>query len=335
MLEKYDYKFPKKLIAKVPASPRDSAKILVYIRKTEKTYFNVFRNIGKYLPQKSVLVMNETKVLPARLNLKKETGGKIKFLYLRMEGKNVVGLCEKNLPVGSDLFAGGKKVFIVLRKQGKEYVLKNLGSFIKILKKFGETPIPPYIKHSPLSESRLRKEYQTVFARTPGSVAAPTASLHFTKKLLKNLKRAGHKIVFVTLHVNLGTFSPVTEENLKSGRLHEEYFEISPTAAQALNEAKKADRPVIAVGTTSLRALESAVRKGRIGKRSGLTDLFIREGHKFKFSDGLITNFHVPKSSLLMLVSAFAGRKNILALYKKAIARKFRLFSFGDGMLIL
>jgi len=206
----------------------------------------------------------------------------------------------------------------------------------EVLERYGITPIPPYIKNIPLSEKQLRKEYQTVFADRKGSVAAPTASLHFTKSLLSQLKRSGIKIVFTTLHVNLGTFSPLTEELFKRSRLHSEYYEIGKVSADILNKAKKEKLPIIAVGTTVVRTLESASdNRGKINKLKGDTDIFIKEGYKFKFVDGLITNFHVPRSSLLMLASAFAGRKNIFNIYKKAISKKFRFFSFGDGMLIL
>jgi len=227
--------------------------------------------------------------------------------------------------------------FIVKKKAGKYYDLLpsfKIKKLFAVLEKYGKTPIPPYIKNSPLTEKGLRKKYQTIFARERGSVAAPTASLHFTERLFKRLKNKGFGIEFVTLHVNLGTFAPVTEENLKTGRLHKEYFEINKKTAVALNRARQQGRLIIAVGTTSIRTLESVAKNGKLQACSGITDLFICEGYKFKFIDGIITNFHVPKSSLMMLVAAFIGRKKLLKLYRYAINQKFRFFSFGDGMLV-
>ena len=192
-----------------------------------------------------------------------------------------------------------------------------------------------YIKHSPLSRNDLKEKYQSVFARKAGSIAAPTASLHFTQRLLKKIEKSGIKIRFVTLHVNLGTFAPLTEENVKTGRLHKEYYEIDKKTADFLNRQKKDSVPIIAVGTTTVRALESAVSgDGRLTKLKGATDLFIREGYQFKFADGIVTNFHVPKSSLMMLVASFTGREKLLELYREAVKKKFKFFSFGDGMLI-
>jgi len=338
-LKLYDYSLPQELIARKPASPRDSAKLLIFKRKTKEVFFNTFKKLDKYLPKNSVLVLNDTRVLPARLVVKKPTGGLARILYIDRKGSLLVFLSDRNLEIGWKIKVSSKVFFIVKNKIGGHYFLKpsfNIEKIFEVLEKYGDTPIPPYIKNTPLSEKQLRKEYQTVFAERRGSVAAPTASLHFTKKLLTRLKRSGVQIVFTTLHVNLGTFSPLSEELFKKSKLHTEYFEISKKSAEILNKAKKEKRPIIAVGTTVVRTLESASDKIRkIKKLSGNTDIFIKEGYKFKFIDGLITNFHVPKSSLLMLVSAFAGRKNILNIYQKAIKKKFRFFSFGDGMVIL
>ncbi|MHB9020064.1 MAG: S-adenosylmethionine:tRNA ribosyltransferase-isomerase, partial [Minisyncoccota bacterium] len=265
--------------------------------------------------------------------------------YIGQKNKLLEFLSDRNLNIGSDIHINAKVFFTVHKKIGGHYFLKpsfNINKIFEVLEKYGITPIPPYIKNIPLSEKQLRKEYQTVFADRRGSVAAPTASLHFTKKLLAQLKKGGINIVFTTLHVNLGTFSPLSEELFKKSKLHTEYFEISKKSADILNKAKKEKSPIIAVGTTVVRTLETASdKKGNISKLKGNTDIFIKEDHVFKFVDGLITNFHVPRSSLLMLVSAFAGRpacagrKNILNIYQKAIKKKFRFFSFGDGMLIL
>jgi len=337
ILNKYDYRFPAELIANKPAHPRDSAKLLVYDRKTEAVNFDTFKNLGKYLPVGSVLVLNDTKVLPARLPLKKETCGAVKILYLETVGKNIKALSPKKLRVGEKLLLPDGKYFTVTDVRDGEYLLRpsfNAKEIYSVLKKYGETPLPPYIKNVPLTEKKIREEYQTVFAKVLGSVAAPTASLHFTKGLLNNLKKQGVKTVYVTLHVGLGTFAPLTEENLKTGKLHAEYYEISPKTALALNDAKKNGKRIIPVGTTALRTLESACVGGKLKKLSGETELFIKEGDSVKFVDGLITNFHVPRSSLLMLAAALLGRKKLFELYRLAIDKKFRLFSFGDGMLI-
>ena len=226
----------------------------------------------------------------------------------------------------------------VVKKSGQFYFFKPsfpLFQVAEILKKYGATPLPPYIKHSPLTEKQKREQYQSVFAKTGLSVAAPTASLHFTKRLIGKLKKQGIGIAFVRLDVGLGTFAPLKEENIKSGKLHKEFYQIDKATAGFLNKAKQQGRPIIAVGTTAVRTLETSANKSGIKKLSGNTDLFISLGYKFKFVDGLITNFHVPKSSLLMLVAALVGIKNLLVLYQQALNKRFRFFSFGDGMLIL
>ena len=338
LLKRYDYILPPELIAQKPALPRDSAKLLVYNKKNKKVSYDTFFNLPKYLPERAVLVFNETKVVPARLTLMKETGGKGRILYFRTVGNLIEAMVDRRIEIGSRLSLTSKLFFIVTRR-GKYYFLKPsfpISRLSSILERYGSTPIPPYIKDSPLSESALRREYQTIFARQEGSVAAPTASLHFTHRLFQKLKRAGFDVRFVTLHVNLGTFASLTEEQVKEKKLHKEWYEISKETARFLNRARKEGRPIIAVGTTVTRTLESASDSRSVLKRlTGETDLFINEKYRFKFIDGLITNFHVPKSSLLMLVSAFVGRDQLFDLYRKAIRKKFRFFSFGDGMLIV
>lgn len=339
ILAQYDYEFPRELIAQAPASPRDSAKLLVYEKGSGETHIDTFLNLPTYLPPQSVVVLNDTKVIPARLTLKKETGGRVAILYLGIEQGNMRILADRHLTVGARLTLSPRIFFTVHAEHGKHYLLTPSfprSRIFSVLEKYGKTPLPPYIKHTPLSERKLRTEYQTIFAGQKGSIAAPTASLHFSRRLLKKLERLGHTVVYVTLHVNLGTFAPLTEEQVCTEKLHEEYFEINKKAAAQLNKAKKEGRPIIAVGTTTVRTLESSVgTQGIMATYSGTTDLFIQEGYRFKFVDGIITNFHVPKSSLLMLVAAFIGRAKILALYKAAIQKKFTLFSFGDGMAIL
>ncbi len=343
ILKPYNYYLPEELIAQKPARPRDSARLLVYNRKTKTSTFDIFKNISKYLPKNAILVFNQTKVVPARLKVQKATGGKAEILYISHDRQFVKVLSNRSLPINSTthLVFGRKpseKQFLVVKKTDQFYFLKPnfpIAQIKTVLNKFGYTPLPPYIKHSPLSEKQKREQYQTVFARAGLSVAAPTASLHFTKTLINNLKKQGIDVKFVTLNVNLGTFAPLKEEQLTSGKLHTETYDIDKTTAKFLNQAKAQRRPIIAVGTTVVRTLESAASTHGLKKLSGSTAMFIRPGYKFLFVDSLITNFHVPKSSLLMLVSAITGRPTLLKLYQAAIKKRFRFFSFGDGMLIL
>ncbi len=337
-LSDYSFDFPKNLIATRPAHPRDSAKLLVYDRRSKKTFFDTFLNLPKYLPQNAVIVFNQTKVIPARLIAQKPSGGKVEILYLDRSKKTIHALLNKKVETGTTLSLTKQLSFSVIKKLDKGYELRPsfpLSKLDSVLNRYGKTPLPPYIKDSPLSEKRLREEYQTIFSKTKGSVAAPTASLHFSKRLLQKLKQAGIQIEFVTLHVGLGTFAPVTSDQIKQKRLHKEFYEIDKKTAARLNQAKKEQRPIIAVGTTVIRTLESSSNtSGKLKKLNGSTDLFIQPGYKFKFINSIITNFHVPESSLLMLVSSFVNRKTILNLYKNAITKRFRLFSFGAGMLL-
>jgi len=338
VLKRYNYQLPRQLIAQKPAHPRDSARLLVYRRKTGELVNSTFKDLEDFLPKNAVLVFNQTKVIPARLETKKVTGGKVEVLYISTGSGVIRAMLNKKANFGDKLFITPKLYLTVQGRDGKYYLLApsfSIGKIQSVLEKYGRAPLPPYINSSPLSKKEQRAEYQTVFAKINGSIAAPTASLHFTKSLLKKLKANGNDLRYVTLHVGLGTFAPLTEENIKRKRLHYEYYSIDRATAQALEKAKKQGRPIIAVGTTVVRTLESASNgKGRITKLQDETDLFIQEGYKFKIVDGLITNFHVPQSSLLMLVSAFAGRKEILTAYHYAISKKYRFFSFGDAMFI-
>jgi S-adenosylmethionine:tRNA ribosyltransferase-isomerase len=314
--------------------------MLVYDRALKSVEFATFADLPKYLPPNAVVVLNQTKVVPARFEAKRKSGGKVELLYLSKVGKQeFTALADRQLKVGEELVFGLNYTLTVVDKLVKGFLFKAsfpTSKLFSVLEEVGITPIPPYIKQSPLKERQLRTEYQTVFAKTAGSVAAPTASLHFTKSLLGNLKKRGVAIEYVTLHVGLGTFAPLTEAQLQSGRLHEEWYEIDAATASRLRRYKKEGRPIIAVGTTVVRTLESAASKSsKLARLSGTTDLFIYPPYKPRFVTGLITNFHVPKSSLLMLVASFIGREKLLKLYKTAIAKKFRLFSFGDGMLII
>ncbi len=335
----YNFDYPKSLVANKPTKNRVDAKLLVYDTTTKKTYFDTFKNLAKYLPPHAVLVLNNTKVIPARFYATKVTGGRVELLYLSFNGNEFVALANRALQIGEVLRVFGKQKITVTKKLVKGY--KFIASFpltslYKLLDKYGVTPIPPYIKNTKLSESKLRTEYQTVFSKTKGSSAAPTASLHLSKELIAELKQQGHKVEFITLHVGLGTFAPLTEMQLVSRKLHTEWYKIFESVARRLNKYKKQGRPIVAVGTTVVRTLESASNsKGELEKLSGDTSLFIYHPYNLKFVSLLITNFHVPKSSLLMLVASITGRKKLLELYKLAIQKKFRLFSFGDGMLII
>lgn len=343
ILRDYDYNLPPELIAQEPAKPRDNARLLVFNKDSQKIKFDVFKNIAKYLPKDAVLVFNQTKVVPARLEIKKAGGGLAELLYIDYSNGLIKALSNRPLKETSYIrLVHGRELeeyqFLVSRREGKFYFLKPnfpISSIKNILQKCGKTPLPPYIKHSKLSERQRRKEYQTVFAKAGLSVAAPTASLHFTKALIAKIKKQGINVKFVTLNVNLGTFAPLKEENLKTGKLHLETYEVDKNTAKFLNQAKQSGKKIIAVGTTVVRTLESASINHQLKKLKGDTKLFIKPGYKFKMTDGIITNFHVPKSSLMMLVAAKTGRQNLLNAYQKAITKQMRFFSFGDGMLII
>lgn len=337
LLKQYDYHLPKELIAQTPARPWDSSRLLVYDRKTQRVQFDTFLHLGKYLPKNAVLVFNETKVIPARLTLIRKTEGKVRVLYVGTEGKSIRVLADRLLGAAEQLTLTKRLSFTVVRRDKGEYILKPsfpITKLFSILEKFGSTPLPPYLKHSPLTEKQRKQEYQAIFAKRSGSVAAPTASLHFTKRLLTDLKKQGIGMEYVTLHVNLGTFAPLTPEKLRTKKLHTETYAIATSTAKALNHAKQQGHPIIAVGTTVARTLESAGRNGKLKAGNGETQLFMQPGYRCKMIDGLITNFHVPQSSLLMLVASLTGRQKLLQLYQQAIRNKLRFFSFGDGMLV-
>ncbi len=346
LLARYEYSLPPDRIAASPVSPRDSAKLMVYNRADKSVIDTTFRDLPSIIPSGTLLIFNNTKVIPARLELTKPTGGTVRILFIDLKGKRLRVLADRSVAAGSTLFFRKKPAFRVLGRDGKYVLLAPLwhGSLKSFLERHGEAPLPPYIKNSPLTKAERRRRYQTIFAKTPGSIAAPTASLHFTAGLLAALKKSGIETAFITLHVGLGTFAPITLKNLKTKSLHEEEYNISQKTADSITRAMRENRRIIAVGTTALRTLESAAHsvhlrradaRWKIKKSRGKTSLFIREGYRFRIVSGLITNFHVPRSSLLMLVSAFAGRQTVLKLYRRAIKKNYRFFSFGDGMLIL
>jgi S-adenosylmethionine:tRNA ribosyltransferase-isomerase len=349
-LELYSYNLPKEKIADKPAKPRDFSKLFVYDTLEDKIYFDIFLNLDRYLPKNFFLVLNNTKVLPARVEMIKETGGKVKILFLVDEAINknsklIRGLVNKKLNLKEKIYFPNKKDFIEIVSQEKNiftFSLKmDLNKFLKLLNLYGEAPLPPYIKKTPLTKKEAKEKYQTIFAKKLGSIAAPTASFHFTKRVFKKLKRKGIEHFFITLHVGLGTFMPISEENIKKKKLHKEYWEIETSVYKKILKLKQ-KKKLIAVGTTTTRLLETLARKKlNLNKKilRGTTELFIFPPFKFKMIDGLITNFHLPKTSLMMLVEAFLQFKNskrhLKELYEIAIEKDFRFYSFGDAMLIL
>ncbi len=335
----FDYHLPESSIAQTPAEPRDSSRLLVLHRDTGELEHCIFRDVSDYLLAGDLLVLNQTRVIPARIYARKETGGRVELLLLRrrdeLTWEALVG--GKGLRVGTLVkVEDGPEVEITEILEGSERLIKFSEPIEPYFSKVGNVPLPPYI-HEKLDDP---ERYQTVYAREPGSAAAPTAGLHFTPRLLEELQVKGVKIAYVTLHVGLDTFAPVTEENPAQHRIHSESCELSQGNADLINQTKQSGGRVIAVGTTSVRILESAAIENTdhsilITAFSDPTSLFILPGYQFKIVDAMITNFHLPKSTLLMLVSAFAGREKILETYETAINEGYRFYSFGDAMLIL
>ncbi len=334
LLVQYNYDLPKDLIALIPASPRDSARMLVYSRSTHESLDTTFAHLAEHLPPGALLVFNDTKVIPARVYAQKATGGMVELLFtdVSFSTNSASAIGNAKLSIGDVLRVGSHTLTVEETLPSYRIATDNVRA---VIEESGHIPIPPYLKSTPMTEAELRREYQTIFAKVDGSIAAPTASLHFTPELMDRLAARGIETCEVTLHVNLGTFAPLTEEAVASGQLHEEQYEISPETATRINDAKHTGRPIIAVGTTVTRTLESAGTSGTVAPGLGATRLFIREGFPFRIVDGLITNFHVPQSSLLMLVAALTGRDELFRIYRHAIEERYRLFSFGDGMLIL
>jgi S-adenosylmethionine:tRNA ribosyltransferase-isomerase len=343
-LSQFDYCLPKELIAQKPIRPRDHSRLMVLDRRTGKISHHFFYQIGQFLRAGDVLVLNNSKVVPAKLLAKKETGGKAEILLLKKIKSNIYEAIVK-----SKIKDRGARLQITSLSRRKINLIakpiKNLGegrwllsfnlsgqSLEEAIDRYGLAPTPPYIKRI----SNL-EEYQTIYAKYKGSVAAPTAGFHFTKRLIKQLMAKGVRFEFLTLHVGLGTFQPVRVEKIEEHRMHPELAILKKDVAERINRAKKDGRRIIAVGTTSVRALESffnqKLKKLIAGEK--MVDLFIYPGYQFRVVDGLITNFHLPKSTLLMLVSAFAGRDFIFKAYQWAIQKKYRFYSFGDAMLII
>ncbi|MEW6086442.1 MAG: tRNA preQ1(34) S-adenosylmethionine ribosyltransferase-isomerase QueA [Chloroflexota bacterium] len=331
----FDYNLPESSIAQTPAEPRDSSRLLVLHRETGEVEHRIFRDVTDYLNAGDLLVLNQTRVIPARIFARKETGGRVELLLLRRRDEvtweALVG--GKGLRVGKVAqVEDGPEVKILEELDGSERLIKFSEPIEPFFSKVGNVPLPPYI-HEKLDDP---ERYQTVYAKEPGSAAAPTAGLHFTPRLLEELQVKGVKIAYVTLHVGLDTFAPVNEENPAEHKIHSEWCELPRETADAINETRARGGRVIAVGTTSVRSLESAaVGSDTFLSYVGATSLFILPGYNFQIVDAMITNFHLPKSTLLMLVSAFAGRERILETYKTAIEEGYRFYSFGDAMLIL
>lgn len=332
----FDYDLPQELIAQHPMEPRDHSRLLVVDKKTGEIEHKHFYDLVNYLKPGDVLVFNDTRVIPARLHGTKDTGAHVEvFLLTRRDATDWEVLVRpgKKLQVGAKINFSDELSCEVIEHTdfgGRVVRFKYDGIFEEILDRLGETPLPPYIT-APLED---KERYQTVYNRERGSAAAPTAGLHFTKELLQKIKEIGCEEVFVTLHVGLGTFRPVSEAKIEDHKMHKEFYTVSQEAADAVNKAKAEGRRIIAVGTTAVRTLEAAGADGQLHAGSSWTNIFIYPGYKFRLVDDLVTNFHLPQSTLLMLVSTLSTREIMLQTYKKAIEEKYRFFSFGDAMFI-
>lgn len=345
MQEKIEYKksdfyydLPEESIAQTPAEPRDSSRLLVYHRDTKKIENKIFRDVTEYLKEGDVLVINNTKVIPARMYAKTAHGGVVEVLLLKrydLKTWEVLMRPGKKGKIGVTMTVGDELSFTVkdITESGERIVeFAYEGAFEDILSRVGTMPLPPYIKAKLENQAR----YNTVYSKTNGSAAAPTAGLHFTEELLTTLKNKGVQVAEVLLHVGLGTFRPVSEEIITEHKMHSEFYQIDEKAAEIINKAKAEGRRVVAVGTTSVRTLESvADERGFVRACSGNTEIFLYPPYKMKCVDALITNFHLPESTLIMLVACLTGREEILDVYKYAVGEGYRFFSFGDAMLVL
>ncbi|MFD6440301.1 tRNA preQ1(34) S-adenosylmethionine ribosyltransferase-isomerase QueA [Peribacillus sp. NPDC060186] len=339
-LDMFDFHLPEELIAQVPLEDREASRLMVLDKVTGELQHDVFSHITEYIKPGDCLVLNDTKVLPARLyGSKEETGAKVEVLLLKQEHDDVWETLvkpAKRIKVGSTIVFGDGKLSAVctgvLEHGGRVLKFQYEGIFYEILEELGEMPLPPYIKEQLDDQDR----YQTVYARERGSAAAPTAGLHFTEHLLEKLKGMGVHIAFITLHVGLGTFRPVSVDDIDSHEMHSEFYQMTEGTARLLNKVKEDGGKIITVGTTSTRTLETIASRndGVFKEESGWTSIFIYPGYEFKGIDAMITNFHLPKSTLIMLISALAGREHVLHAYETAVEEKYRFFSFGDAMLI-
>ncbi|WP_027339693.1 tRNA preQ1(34) S-adenosylmethionine ribosyltransferase-isomerase QueA [Halonatronum saccharophilum] len=339
-VEEFDFVLPEELIAQEPMEPRDQSRLMMINKETKEIKDRIFKDIVDYFEPGDTLVRNNTKVIPARLFGHKEgTGGKVEVLLLKqveLDTWEVLVKPGRKVKKGTRVVFGDGDLIAQVEERtdfgGRVIKFEYDGVFEEILDKLGEMPLPPYITKELEEDSK----YQTVYAKKRGSAAAPTAGLHFTDSLLKSIKEKGVNIVDITLHVGLGTFRPVKVDDIKDHDMHSEYYEISKESADIINKTKEDGKRVFAVGTTSTRTLEAVGDKeGKVKEAKGWTDIFIYPGYEYKVVDALITNFHLPKSTLLMLVSAFAGRELALQAYKEAVEKEYRFYSFGDGMVIL
>ncbi|MBB4073261.1 S-adenosylmethionine:tRNA ribosyltransferase-isomerase [Anoxybacillus voinovskiensis] len=337
----FDFYLPEELIAQTPLPDREASRLMVLNKRTGEINHETFRNILSYLQAGDCLVLNDTRVLPARLYGEKDgTGAKVEVLLLKqLDGDRWETLVKpaKRVKEGTVITFGDGRLQAVcegtLEHGGRVLTFHYNGIFYEILESLGEMPLPPYIKE----QLEDRERYQTVYARERGSAAAPTAGLHFTEQLLDDIRKKGVHIAFITLHVGLGTFRPVNVENIEEHDMHAEFYQMTEETARLLNDVKQRGGRIIAVGTTSTRTLETiaARHNGTFVAESGWTDIFIYPGYEFRAIDGMVTNFHLPKSTLIMLVSALAGRENVLRAYEEAVKERYRFFSFGDAMLII
>ncbi|MRX71397.1 tRNA preQ1(34) S-adenosylmethionine ribosyltransferase-isomerase QueA [Bacillus lacus] len=340
-LENFNFHLPEELIAQTPLEERDASRLMVLNKKTGSFQHDIFKSFADYIQPGDCLVLNDTRVLPARLfGSKAGTGAKIEVLLLKqVEGDNWETLIKpaRRIKEGTVIEFGDGLLKAVcvqeLEHGGRILQFQYNGIFYEILEQLGEMPLPPYIKEQLDKQER----YQTVFSRERGSAAAPTAGLHFTEEILQSIRDKGAHVAFITLHVGLGTFRPVSAENIEEHEMHAEFYQMTEGTARLLNDVKEAGGRLIAVGTTSTRTLETIAgnHQGRFEEESGWTDIFIYPGYEFKAIDGMLTNFHLPMSSLIMLISALAGRENILKAYGAAVQEEYRFFSFGDAMLII
>lgn len=336
----FDYYLPEELIAQTPLKDRDQSRLLLLDHQSGKYQDDYFYNIIDQLNPGDALVMNDSRVLPARIyGTKPQTGGHLEVLLLNnTQGDEWETLVKpaRRAKVGTEIVFGDGQLKATVTKElehgGRMIKFSYEGIFLEILEQLGEMPLPPYIKEK-LDDPEM---YQTVYSKEIGSAAAPTAGLHFTKELLTKIEAKGIKLVYLTLHVGLGTFRPVSEDNIEDHKMHSEFYRLTPEAAATLNEVKQNGGRIVATGTTSIRTLETIGTKfnGEIKADSGWTDIFIKPGYQWQVVDAFITNFHLPKSTLVMLVASFTGRENILNAYKHAVEEKYRFFSFGDAMFI-
>jgi S-adenosylmethionine:tRNA ribosyltransferase-isomerase len=333
----FDFELPAELIAQFPAEVRSGSRLLCLDGNTGEVRDRMFCDLPSLLEPGDLLVLNDTRVIKARLNGVKQSGGKVEVLVERMLGMHraLAHIRASHSPKpGSRLTLEGQVEVEVLGRQEDLFELEFLGEtpLVELLERYGKLPLPPYIAHA--ADTQDEERYQTVYARTPGAVAAPTAGLHFDDGVMQALAEKGVAQAFVTLHVGAGTFQPVRVEEISQHKMHSEWYEIPQETVDAIRRTRDRGGKVVAVGTTAMRALESAARAGELASGSGDTDIFITPGYRFKVVDRLLTNFHLPRTTLLMLVSAFAGREHVLSAYRHAVEQRYRFFSYGDAMLI-